>query len=62
MDFADTINKYGVSGPVTVDVVANSGPYYQWVEFKDIVGASSTNTITLNGNDNTVSHAGFEER
>jgi len=62
VDFADTINKYGVSGPVTVDVVANSGPYYQWVEFKDIVGASSTNTITLNGNGNTVSHVGLVSR
>ena len=62
VDFADTINKYGVSGPVTVNVVSNSGPYNQWVEFKDIVGSSSTNTITLNGNGNTVSHAGSTSR
>ncbi|MCH1473109.1 MAG: hypothetical protein L7V85_04265 [Bacteroidia bacterium] len=59
-DFADTITKYGVSGPVIVNVASNSGPYYQWVEFGDISGANSTNTITLNGN--TVSHPGSNSR
>lgn len=61
-DFADTITKYGVSGPVIVNLASNSGPYYQWVEFGDISGASSTNTITINGNVNTVSHAGSNSR
>jgi len=57
-DFATDINTNGVSGPVVVNVVSNSGPYNEWVEFKDIAGSSSTNNITLNGNGNTVSHTG----
>ena len=47
---------------MVIDVVANSGPYNEWVQFNDISGSSSTNTITLNGNSNTVSYSGTSTR
>lgn len=51
---AATINTAGVSGPVTINVVANSGPYVEQVEFQAIAGTSASNTITINGNGNTL--------
>ncbi|PWV50584.1 right-handed parallel beta-helix repeat-containing protein [Chitinophaga sp. S165] len=50
--FADAINfiKCGINGPVTFNVVANSGPYTEQVIIPAITGASATNTITINGN------------
>ncbi len=45
---------FGVSGPLVVDVVANSGPYTEQVVFPNITGASATNSITINGNGNTI--------
>ncbi|MBL0340938.1 MAG: hypothetical protein IPP71_08425 [Bacteroidetes bacterium] len=50
----DILNCVGVSGPVTVNVVAASGPYTEQVQFNAIPGASATNTITINGNSNTL--------
>jgi hypothetical protein len=47
----------GVSGPVVVDVAPNSGPYNERVVFEEIAGVSSTNTITINGNGNLLTHA-----
>ncbi|MBK0401888.1 T9SS type A sorting domain-containing protein [Adhaeribacter sp. BT258] len=44
----------GVSGPVTFNVVSGSGPYTEAVTFGNIPGASATNTITFNGNGNTI--------
>lgn len=55
--FASSINAVGVSGPVTVDVVAGSGPYNEQVEFTAIAGTSATNTIAINGNSNTITFA-----
>jgi PKD repeat protein len=52
----------GVTGPVTVNVVKGSGPYSEWVEFGNISGTSSTNTITVNGNGNTITYAGSSSR
>lgn len=48
---------FGVSGPLVVDVVANSGPYTGQVVFPNITGASATNTITINGNGNVIQFA-----
>ena len=48
---------FGVSGPLIVDVVANSGPYTGQVVFPNITGASATNTITINGNGNIIQFA-----
>lgn len=46
----------GVSGPVTVNVVAGSGPYIERVLFGVINGVSATNTITINGNNNVIQY------
>ena len=57
-DFATAITSAGVNGPVTVDVVSGSGPYYENVTFSAITGASSTNTITINGNGSMIAATG----
>ncbi|MCH8554681.1 MAG: GEVED domain-containing protein [Schleiferiaceae bacterium] len=44
----------GICGPIVVDVVAGSGPYDEQVVFAQIIGADSVNTITINGNGNTL--------
>jgi hypothetical protein len=56
-DFVDVLNSYGVCGPVIANVVSGSGPYNERLVFNQINGASSTNTITINGNGNTLSYA-----
>lgn len=53
-DFASAINTNGVKGAVTVNVVSGSGPYEQSVSFGAISGANSSNTITINGNGETI--------
>src|SRR5690606_15904977 len=53
-DFASISSLVGVSGAVNVDVVIGSGPYNQQVVFGDISGVSNSNSITLNGNGETV--------
>lgn len=49
------LNCRGISGAVVLNVVANSGPYTEQVSLSPVTGASATNTITLNGNGNTLS-------
>ena len=44
----------GVSGPVIFSVLPNSGPYNEQLILPNIPGMSSTNTITVNGNGNTL--------
>src|SRR5690606_38792559 len=44
----------GISGPVVLNVVAGSGPYNEQVTIPSTVGATATNTVTINGNGNTV--------
>ena len=53
-DLASALGSNGVSGAVTVNVVAASGPYSESVTFGAISGTSATNTITINGNGNTI--------
>lgn len=48
----------GITGPVVFNVVAASGPYNQQVTIPVISGASAVNTITFNGNGNTLTFAG----
>jgi hypothetical protein len=55
--FATAINAGGISGPVTVNVVSATGPYIEQVSFTNITGTSSTNTVTINGNGNTITFA-----
>ncbi|MBO6517490.1 MAG: hypothetical protein JJ975_13165, partial [Bacteroidia bacterium] len=49
-DLEDSLTTNGISGAVTVNVVASSGPYSERVVFNEVTGASATNTITINGN------------
>lgn len=51
---ANALNTSGISGPVTVNVAANSGPYVEQITFNQITGASASNSITINGNANTL--------
>jgi hypothetical protein len=44
----------GISGPVIFDVDPASGPYTEQVTIPVILGASSTNTVTFNGNGRTI--------
>ncbi len=51
---ATALNTSGINGPLTVNVVAASGPYVEQPSFNVITGVSATNTITINGNGNTL--------
>jgi hypothetical protein len=51
---ASTLNASGINGPLTVNVVALSGPYVEQPSFGVIAGVSATNTITINGNGNVL--------
>ncbi|MFT5513419.1 MAG: hypothetical protein ACI8SE_001826, partial [Bacteroidia bacterium] len=53
-DLASALKSNGVKGAVTVNVVAASGPYSESVSFEPASGASATNTITINGNGETI--------
>ncbi|MCC5916905.1 MAG: T9SS type A sorting domain-containing protein [Cryomorphaceae bacterium] len=56
-DAADALNSYGVCGPVVFNVVPGTGPYLERVELNQIQGASAANTITFNGNGNTLDYS-----
>ena len=51
---ASALNCAGVSGPVEVNVAVASGPYSEQIVLNSIPGASATNTITINGNNETL--------
>ncbi|SEW20580.1 gliding motility-associated C-terminal domain-containing protein [Chitinophaga sp. YR573] len=44
----------GITGPVVFNVVANSGPYNEQLILDSIKGSSAVNTVTFNGNGNTI--------
>ncbi len=44
----------GIIAPVTIDVVPNSGPYNERFLLNNIGGSSPINTVTINGNGNTL--------
>src|SRR5688572_5782392 len=52
---AAALNGCGVTGPVIFNVVTGSGPYNQQFTLSNIPGVSATNTVTFNGNGNTIS-------
>lgn len=54
----DSMMACGIAGPVVFDVAPGSGPYVETVVIPEVPGASSVNTITFNGNGNTISEAG----
>jgi gliding motility-associated-like protein len=47
----------GIGGPIIFNVVAGSGPYNEQLILDSIRGTSAINTITFNGNGNTISFA-----
>lgn len=47
----------GITTPVVFNVVTGSGPYNEQVIIPAVTGASATNTITINGNGNTLDYA-----
>ncbi|HEY9260916.1 NosD domain-containing protein, partial [Chitinophaga sp.] len=47
----------GIQGPIVMNVVANSGPYLEQLVLDSIAGTSAINTITFNGNGNTIKFA-----
>lgn len=51
---SDALNTNGICGPVVINVVQGSGPYVERFLLDDIRGTSSVNTITINGNENTL--------
>jgi hypothetical protein len=53
-DFASLVSIGGIGGPITVNVAPNTGPYNERVIFSTVPGASVTNNIVINGNNNTV--------
>lgn len=53
-DLATALNTNGVNGPLTVNVVANSGPYTEQPTFNVIAGAGGSSPITINGNNNVL--------
>jgi hypothetical protein len=50
----EELNCVGVTGPVTINVVAGSGPYNAGITFSNIPNASATNNVIFNGNGNTI--------
>lgn len=52
--FASTLNAQGVSGAVTVNVGASSGPYNEQINIIQYTGASATNSVVINGNGRTI--------
>src|SRR5690606_37582436 len=57
--FNDAYNyiKCGISGAVTFIVVTGSGPYNEQLIMEAVPGASATNTVTFNGNGETLSYS-----
>lgn len=54
--FNDAYNhiKCGIGGPVIFNVAAGSGPYNEQLIMTPVPGASATNTVTFNGNADTL--------
>ncbi len=47
----------GIAGPIVFNVVAGTGPYNEQLILDTIAGTSAINTITFNGNGNTITFA-----
>lgn len=52
--FAENLNLGGVCGPVVANINAAAGPYTDRVVFTEILGASATNTIKINGKNSII--------
>ncbi|MBS0030263.1 gliding motility-associated C-terminal domain-containing protein [Chitinophaga sp. 22321] len=47
----------GIQGPIVINVTPASGPYLEQLVLDSIAGTSAVNTITFNGNGNTIKFA-----
>ncbi|MBP7476874.1 MAG: right-handed parallel beta-helix repeat-containing protein, partial [Chitinophagales bacterium] len=58
--FAAAVNALacGIAGPIVFNVVPGSGPYNEQISIPSLIGSSSTNTVTFNGNGTTITSAG----
>ncbi|MCX8147745.1 GEVED domain-containing protein [Thermaurantimonas aggregans] len=52
--FANALACGSVTGPVTVNVAPNSGPYTEQIVLPYVPGTSPTNKIVINGNNNII--------
>lgn len=60
VSFTEAVSKLsncGISAPVVINVVAGSGPYNEQISIPQITGASAANTVTINGNNETLTFA-----
>lgn len=46
--------RCGITGPIVFNVVSGSGPYNEQVNMSYVQGTSATNTVTFNGNGETI--------
>lgn len=53
-DFANAMNLGGFSAPVVIDVAAGTGPYTNQVILGQLPNSSAVNTLTINGNGQTL--------
>ncbi|HRO42785.1 MAG TPA: T9SS type A sorting domain-containing protein [Flavipsychrobacter sp.] len=57
-DFVNDISNNGICGPIVLNITPGSGPYIEQVDIPQISGSSATNTITINGNGDTLTSGG----
>ncbi len=53
-NLSDSLSCHGISAAITVNVVSASGPYNEQLILKKIPGSSTSKTITINGNGETL--------
>lgn len=60
--FGDAVNAIscGIAGPVVFDCAPNTGPYNEQVIIPAINNTSATNTVTFNGNGDTISYHAYD--
>ena len=52
----DSLNFYGISGSVTIEVVAKETPYEGPFSLDNLMGTSDSSTLTIHGNDAVLFH------
>lgn len=55
-DFANAVNSFGLSGPTFIEVIAGTGPYNEQIVLGSILGSSEINTLTINGNGQSLNY------
>jgi len=55
-DMAKALNSSTIDGPVTINVTTGTGPYTEQIILKEFTGSSATNTVTINGNGDSLQY------